>query len=154
MDSLESGLQQAYNTNEGLYQEGNTLYIAGARNLNHVGEWWKIPAFKVRGSDIYNRAREHLEAHPEIDRIVGHSYGGSAALQLQKENSKYRTITYGAPVFDPIPRNPWHQPERYCNAYDPVCATDLGARKTKIIKPWNPNPHSYYNTPRPSYKLF
>ena len=152
--NYEEGLQQSYANDDGLYQDGNTLYVAGTRNLNHVGEWWKIPAFKAQSSEIYSKARDHLENHPEIDTLVGHSYGGSAVLQLQKENNKYRTITYGAPVLDPIPRNPLHKPERYCNMYDPVCATDFGASKSRMLKPWNPNPHSYYNTPRPNHKLF
>jgi hypothetical protein len=77
---------------------------------------------------------------------VGHSYGGSAALQFQKDGNEYQTRTYGAPVFDPIPRNPWHKPQRYCNRFDPVCVADLVADKKENFNIFNPNPHSYYNT--------
>ena len=93
---------------------------------------------------MYGRAKKYLDEHPNITNLVGHSYGGSAALQFQKDYNKYQTRTYGAPVFDPIPRNPFHQPQRYCNTYDPVCAMDLGSGKQQYVT--SLNTHSYYNT--------
>jgi alpha/beta superfamily hydrolase len=113
--------------------------------MGHVAEWWKIPAFRVQDSDIYKKTTDYLQNHPEIDNLVGHSYGGSVALQLQKEKNHYDTTTYGAPVFDPIPRNPFHRPKRYANKYDIVAAADLGAEKMSYVSPFNPNPHSYKN---------
>jgi hypothetical protein len=146
----QMGLQSAYNDANGLYQRGDTLYIAGTRNLGHVAEWWKIPAGHVKDSDIYGKTNSYLSQHPEVKNLVGHSYGGSVALEFQKGNNSYSTRTYGAPVFDPIPRNPLHKPERYCNKFDPVCAADFGASKRDYINPFNPNPHSYFNTPKPN----
>jgi len=147
MISDQDGLQQAYGSSDGLFHDTrtNTLYIAGTRNMGHVGEWWKIPAFKVKDSDIYSKTENYLKDHPEIENLIGHSYGGSVALQFQKNDNKYKTRTYGAPVFDPIPRNPFHSPQRYCNRYDPVCAADMGAEKQNYLN-FNLNPHSYYNT--------
>ena len=131
MISDQDGLSKAYNTADGLYEDNttNTLFIAGTRSLNDVGERCKIPAFKTKDSAIYGRARKYLDEHPNITNLVGHSFGGSAALQFQKDDQKYQTRTYGAPVFDPIPRNPWHKPQRFCNRYDPVCSADMGAEK-------------------------
>jgi len=146
MISDQEGLSRAYNTVDGLFEdrETNTLFIAGTRNLNDVGEWWKIPAFKTKDSAIYGRAQKYLQERPYITNLVGHSYGGSAALQFQKDDKKYKTRTYGAPVFDPIPRNPFYQPQRYCNRFDPVCAADMGAEKQQHLI--SLNTHSYYNT--------
>jgi len=147
MISDQDGLSKAYNTADGLYEDNNanTLFIAGARNLNDVGEWWEIPAFKTKDSAIYGRAKKYLNEHPNIANLVGHSFGGSAALQFQKDDQKYQTRTYGAPVFDPIPRNPWHKPQRFCNRYDPVCSADMGAEKQEHLTNFNLNRHSYYN---------
>ena len=148
MISDQEGLNKAYNTEDGLFEDTNTntLFIAGTRNLKDVSQWEKIPRFKTKESDIYNRAKKYLDEHPHITNLVGHSYGGSTALQFPKDDNKYQTRTYGAPVFDPIPRNPWHKPQRYCNKLDPVCITDLGAEKAQSINIFIPNPHSYYNT--------
>ena len=112
MISDQEGLNKAYNTEDGLYEDTNTntLFIAGTRNLKDVSQWGKIPRFKTKESDIYNRAKKYLEDHPNLTNLVGHSYGGSAALQFQKDDNKYQTRTYGSPVFDPIPRSPWHKP--------------------------------------------
>ena len=112
--------------------------------MNDVGEWWKIPAFKTKDSAIYGRARKYLDEHPGITNLVGHSFGGSAALQFQKDDKKYNTRTYGAPVFDVLPRNTFYKPQRYCNRLDPVCAADLGAEKQDYLT--SLNTHSYYNT--------
>ena len=146
MISDQEGLNKAYNIEEGLFHDinTNTLFIAGARSFHDVLEWPKIPTFRTKDSAIYGRAKKYLDEHQNINNLVGHSYGGSAALQFQKDDNKYQTRTYGAPVFDPIPRNPFHQPQRYCNKYDPVCATDLGAEKQQYFT--SLNTHSYYNT--------
>jgi len=148
MENDTEGLDTAYGNPDGLFQKDRTLYIAGTRNQGHVKEWWKIPAFKVQDSDIYTKTNKdkYLQSHPEVNNLVGHSYGGSVALQLQKDKRKYDTTTYGAPVFDPIPRNPFHRPRRYCNAFDPVCIADMGAEKKTYVSPFNPNPQSYKNT--------
>ena len=148
ISSDQEGLNKAYNTEDGLFEDTNTntLFIAGTRNLKDVSQWPKIPLFKTKDSNIYNIAKKYLDEHPNIANLVGHSYGGSAALQFQKDNNKYETRTYGAPVFDPIPRNPWHKPQRYCNRVDPVCSADLGAEKQEHLTNFNLNTHSYYNT--------
>ena len=150
MNGDEEGLSRAYNTEDGLFEDTNTntFYIAGTRNMQDVAEWWKIPAFRTKESEIYGRAKKYLDEHPNITNLTGHSYGGSAALQLQKDDNKYNTRTYGAPVFDPIPRNPFYQPQRYCNRWDPVCAADMGAEKQEHVDRFNFNTHSYRNTRR------
>lgn len=144
------GFDEAYKADSGLHQQGDTLYVAGTRNMDHVKEWWKIPGFKVKDTEIYNNTSKYLKDHPEVKNVVGHSFGGSVALELQKGDSRYNTRTYGAPVFDLMPRNPFHKPQRYCNRGDPVCALDYGAKKKDYVNPFNPNPHSYWNAPKPN----
>ena len=95
ISSDQDGLNKAYNTEDGLFEDTNTntLYIAGTRNLKDVSQWPKIALFKTKESDIYNRAKKYLAEHPNIKNLSGHSYGGTVALQLQKDNDKYETRT-------------------------------------------------------------
>ena len=146
MISDSDGMTRAYAKPSGLYKDGDTLFIAGTRDLTHVREWWMIPTFKVQHSVIYRKAKEYLRKNREIVNLVGHSYGGVVALALASHNSKYHATTYSAPVFDPIPRNYLYSPNRYCNAFDPICSADQAAEKHYYIDPFNPNPHSYHNT--------
>ena len=72
---------------------------------------------------------------------MGHSLGGSVALELQK-NFKYRNYnvnTYGAPV---VSESPIIASNRYRNKYDPVSQYDNGAQ-TEF--PLTLNPHGYDN---------
>ena len=72
--------------------------------------------------------------------MVGHSLGGSVALELEKNNpqDKLFTTTYGAPVYT--------DSSIYSNRFrvvgDPVSMFDNGAI-TKL--PNSINPHSYEN---------
>ena len=144
ISSDQEGLNKAYHTEDGLVEDTNThtLYIAGTRNLKDISQWGKIPLFKTKESDIYNRAKKYLDERSNISNLVGHSFGGSAALQFQKDDKKFDTRSCGAPVFDPIPRNPWHKPQRFCNKYDPVYVADLGAEKQEYLTNFNLNTHS------------
>ena len=84
------------------------MFTAGTRNLKDVGEWLKIPTFETKDNAIYGRAKKYLDERPHITNLIGHSAGGVVALQCQKDGNKSQRRTYGAPVFDPIPRNPWY----------------------------------------------
>ena len=92
MISDQEGLNKSYNTADGLYEDTNTntLFIAGTRNMNDVLEWPKIPTFRTKDSAIYGRAKKYLDEHPNITNLVGHSYGGSAALQFRKDNKNIK----------------------------------------------------------------
>ena len=150
----QDGLSKAYDNENGLYQDGNRLYVAGTKNLGHVSEWWKIPFNQVSNSSIYRNMDEYLQQHPEIDTLVGHSYGSSAILHKQKQNNKYSTIAYNSPVFDCYiftKHNTITRTNRYANMFDPVAALDFSAR-TNFIPGYNP--HSYFNAPRRNNDFF
>ena len=80
------------------------MYIAGS----HTGQDWYDDATKVpfwgdlRDSARYTAAEKALSEHPEVTNVVGHSLGGSVALELQKGRKSLKSRTYGAPVFDPL----------------------------------------------------
>ena len=151
MQDFEAGLERAYSSPDGLYRDGDHLYVAGTRTLSHVGEWWKIPFHRVRNSEIYQNMDKYLTENPGINTLVGHSYGSSAILEKQKQDNKYKTIAYNSPVFDIIFSNHKKitQTNRYANAFDPVALFDFSSKKSFIpALPSSINPHSYKNAGR------
>ena len=79
------------------------MFITGTHNLRD--EWddvFKIPFWEnLRNSQRYQQAGSVLQINPQIDTIIGHSLGGSVALEINKQNKNhFKTRTYGAPVLD------------------------------------------------------
>ena len=136
----ENGLNKAYNNLNKIHVQGDTMYIAGTSNLKDVyDDITKIPFFgTITDSTRYNQAKTALDLNPNITKIVGHSLGGSVALEFQKNNPKYNTTTYGAPVLQIGSK----QGNRYRFPFDPVSYLDNGAITVDKI---NINPHSYSN---------
>ena len=80
----EEGMSKAYSKPEGYHIDNNKLFIAGTRDLRDVYDWAKIPFGTFKDSKIYKNIEPAFKDNPEINYIVGHSAGGSAALELQK----------------------------------------------------------------------
>ena len=95
----ETGLQNAYSSPDGLYRDGDHLYVAGTRNFGHFLERYKIPFQQVRSSEIYQNMDKYLSENPGSNTLVGHAYGSSAVLEKQKQDNKCKTIAYNSPVF-------------------------------------------------------
>ena len=126
----EEGLKKAYAKPEGYHIDGNKLYIAGTRGLTDVMDWYKIPLGTFNSSHIYKNIEPVFKDNPNIDTIVGHSAGGSAALELEKNfpDRNIKSITYNAPVFERASQN--KQPMRFAIAGDPVSMLDANAQTT------------------------
>ena len=80
----EEGMKKAYEKPEGYHIEGNKLFIAGTRDFTDVMDWPKIPFGTFKDSKIYKNIEPVFKDNPQIDYVVGHSAGGSAALELEK----------------------------------------------------------------------
>ncbi len=133
----KTGLVNAYAQGD-TYAHGDTLYIAGTHNLQDVfDDVSKVPFWgDVRQSARYQAAEKALEANPNIKRVVGHSLGGSVALELQKNHTGLDSRTYGAPAWDPMSQDQLRgKVERYRNLTDPVSFFD-GSVNNRIK--WNP----------------
>ena len=92
---------------------------------------------------------KYLGGNPEVDTLIGHSYGSAAALHKQKQNSRYNTIAYNSPLFDTdafTKHNVIRRVNRHANALDPVAMFDFSANRSFI--PSSLNPQSYTNAPK------
>ena len=106
----EQGLVNAYNdkTSTGGYYDPNTRteYVKGSvTKRDWYDDFTKVPFWgDTRDSERYQQAESaynELQASGRpVDRVVGHSLGGSVALQLQKDKAIPKSRTFGAPVFD------------------------------------------------------
>ena len=134
----EIGLNNAYNNANKVHVQGDTLFVAGTSNLKDAfDDISKIPFYgDIKNSTRYNQAKNALNDNPNINQIIGHSLGGSVALQLQKDNSNYHTTTYGSPVVQ-ISNE---KGNRFRFPFDPVSYLDNGAI---TVNKFNLNPHSY-----------
>ena len=103
----------------------------------------------MKNSDKYINASKVLKEHPEIKQVVGHSQGGSIALELQKEHPEFKTTVYGAPVFDPLGldayRHGYGNIDRYANAGDPVSMFDASAHVTQQASSDNQGLVGFFN---------
>jgi hypothetical protein len=135
----KEGLHKAYAATDKLYSNGETLYIAGTSSMRDVWDDLKIPFHLTSKSDRYQHASKLLEKNTNIKQLVGHSLGGSVALELQKnmEKRNFKTNTYGAPVLSFTPAE-----NRYRNVGDPVSMLDWGSKSSLNI---GLNPHTYDN---------
>ena len=132
----EEGMKKAYESKEGYYKDNNKLFIAGTRDMGDVLDWGKIVLGTFKDSKIYKNAEDIFRDNEDIDMLIGHSAGGSAALELEKEygDRKITSVTYNAPVFergDPEKfLNPDMRPLRFAISGDPVSMFDMNAQTT------------------------
>ena len=159
------GLNKAYATTDNVYLNNNTMYVSGTKhaetliptllnldpietyNMNYKNGYYqdmwddlKIPFGLTKYSQRYQEADKMLKDNPKITNVIGHSLGGSVALELAKNNPNNHlfTTTYGAPVYS----DSMQYANRFRAVGDPVSMFDNGA----IPKmPNNINPHSYDN---------
>jgi len=146
----EDGMVKAYadQTAPGVYYDPKTRthYVKGSSTAR---DWYddltKIPVWgDTKNAERYQQAEkayQDLQASGQaVDRVVGHSLGGSVALEMQKEHGIPRSRTFCAPVLDLNPFDRYYnRAERYRHPLDPVSIFDRGATWGKF-KPYS---HSY-----------
>ena len=103
--------------------------------MQDVSDWPKIVFGSFKNSKIYKNADEVFKNDPDIDYVCGHSAGGSASLELEKNypDRKITSITYNAPVFSPIASaeqflDKSKTPMRFAISGDPVSMFDMNAQ--------------------------
>ena len=133
--SEAEGLEKAYAHGD-YFIHGKTMYVAGSHTKK---DWYddvtKVPGWgDLRQSTRYQAAEKALKENPQVSHVVGHSLGGSVALQLEQDhpNQIKTSRTYGAPVLDA-----WKggNPERYRHYGDPVSVLDRSAHMSVKLNP-------------------
>jgi hypothetical protein len=150
----EKGLDDAY---ANAYGQGTaydpatkTLYIKGSSTpTDWANDVTLIPFGLTAHSERYQQAmtayNDLLDRGNEVKRVVGHSLGGSVALQMQKDLAKkgvkVDSRTFGAPVDDKTPFGRYFtKAERFRHPADPVSLLD----RTAQWGDWKAYPHSYH----------
>lgn len=111
------------------------MYIAGTRDIHDVwDDVSKVPFGDVVHAKRYGVAAYIFKLAPTVKAVVGHSLGGSVALELQRQYPHLKTRTYGAPVVSTTPG------ERYRHYGDPISMLDRGAQASSSS---GLNPHVY-----------
>ena len=111
-------------------------YLSLERDFSDVMDWPKIPLGTFKDSKIYKNIDPVFKDNPQIDYVVGHSAGGSAALELEKNypDRKITSITYNSPIFERADPEKYFnenkQPMRFAVSGDPVTMFDMNARTT------------------------
>ena len=139
----EEGLEAAYKNPKGTAYDPatSTEYVKGSSTAR---DWFDdltlIPFGNTASSERYKQAEKaynELQASGQsVKRVVGHSLGGSVALEMQKTHNIASSRTFGAPVLD---FNSHQNPERFRHPLDPFSILDRGATWGKPTL----NPHTY-----------
>ena len=134
------GLRRAYERDDGLYDFGDALYIAGTKSLDDVANWPSMPIGRITKTRRYQDALRHIsQMEKKPKRLIGHSYGASVSQALA-ERMGVEGRSYGTPAFQPFGgRGPEHT-VRFKHWGDPVGSLDSNAT---LIKAPGWNPHSY-----------
>lgn len=79
------------------------MYVAGTKSIRDAYDDLHILVTQTSHSERYQTPKQYLDTNPEVNELVGHSFGGSVMLAAQsnyhKENgSVLHTTTHGAPV--------------------------------------------------------
>ena len=133
--SNTQGIKMAYDRDNKIFVKDNKMYIGGTTSAND----WKqnftmLKTGQIRQMDRYKEARRVLLQNPQVDTLLGHSMGGSVALELNKEfkDKNFKTRTYDAPVVSLISPifgfdRPTEQHKRFRKAGDLVSSLDSAA---------------------------
>lgn len=134
----EIGIKKAYASDTNYFIDDNKLYIAGTKTAGDVWDYGKLVSGNYKNSSIYKNVDEVIKNNPNINTVIGHSAGGSAALEIEKNyNTMGRTIdsvTYNAPVYSPWSAEQYidktKTPMRFALAFDPITLLDMNATTT------------------------
>ena len=127
------GLRLAYESPDGLYQNGTRLYIAGTGGGGRwLGDLYdditKVPFNRTNETQRFKDAKQQIEEEGNVEQIIGHSLGGAITLHLNKDyDNKFKTRVYASPTVS------FQKPDRdddnlrIGGKYDPISILDQGA---------------------------
>ena len=100
----EIGLNKAYKSNTSTHIDGDTMFIAGTKNIKDwYDDFTKLPFGLTKHADRYIDAQKALKENPQIKNLVGHSLGSSVSDELRKQHPDKKLelkALYGSPFVD------------------------------------------------------
>ena len=147
------GLSNAYNSKDGLYGTGSTLYIGGTGakdgsiTRDVMDDLLLLPTRNAHHTEKYRDVMNFLKDNPDVKRLVGHSLASAVINKINEEQpDRFATTTYATPTIKPK-RKGKQDPRRldYKNKGDVVALLD-GYAETSDLKELNPLvAHTYLN---------
>ena len=147
------GLWNAYDSPDGLYKTGSTLYIAGTGGKDGsltrdiMDDLLLVPTRNIKASEKYQDVVKYLKENPDVERLVSHSLASAVVNQINNDMpNRFATTTFATPAIKKK-RKGKQDPRRldFRNPSDPVSMLD-GYAETSDWKELNPLlAHSYIN---------
>ena len=147
------GLWNAYDSPDGVYKSGSTLYIAGTGGKDGsltrdiMDDLLLVPTRNVKHSEKYQDVVKYLKGNPDVKRLVSHSLASAVVNKINQEMpDRFSSTTYATPTIKKK-RKGAQNPRRldYRNPNDVVSLLD-GYAETSNLKELNPlMSHSYIN---------
>ena len=132
-----SGLKRAYEDPNGIYRDGETLYIAGTKSFQDAVDDVKLPFYQTRNTKRYKDVDKFIKDYAiDIDgktnygikNIVSHSLGSAVGQQINDDyGSIFQTRSYGAPFISRQRPDDTGQNLRIRGSNDVVSMFDRGA---------------------------
>ena len=131
------GLKRAYEDPDGIYRDGETLYIAGTKSFQDTIDDLKLPFYQTRSTKRYKDVDNFIKNYAiDIDgkknygikNIVSHSLGASVGQQINDDYGNiFQTRSYGAPFISRQRPDETGQNLRIRGSNDVVSMFDRGA---------------------------
>ena len=102
------GLSNAYNSPNGLYKTGSTLYIGGTGakdgsiNRDIMDDLLLVPTRNIQHSQKYQDVMKYLKENPDVKRLVGHSLASAVINKINEDMpDRFSSTTYATPTIRP-----------------------------------------------------
>ena len=131
------GLKRAYEDPNGIYRDGETLYIAGTKSFRDTVDDLLLPFYQTRNTKRYKDVDKYIQdyaididgkKHYGIKQLVLHSLGASVGQQINEDYGNiFQTRSYGAPFVSRQKPEETGQNLRIRGSNDVVSMFDRGA---------------------------
>ena len=141
------GLTKAYAADSATYIDGDTLYIAGTRNMrDRYDDITKLPFGLTKHSHRYKQAEDVLKDNPQIKNLVGHSLSSAVSVELTKQHPEKNLelkALYASPFIDFGSKT---HDNRYRHKFDPISLLDKGSKTVDIglVNPLKAHSYDHY----------
>jgi len=127
------GLDKAYSAHNATHIDGDTLYIAGTRNVRDIfDDITKLPFGLTKHADRYRQAEEVLKENPNVKKLVGHSLSSAVSDELKKahpdRNLEIKAM-YGSPF---VQLSGDKHENRFRHRFDPISMLDRGSKTVDL----------------------